>query len=77
MYRTGDVVRWVRSGGGLVLDYVGRSDDQVKLRGLRIELGEVQAELAAVAGVARFRLRSTVPAASTVRLPGLSRSSDP
>ncbi|WP_338855634.1 amino acid adenylation domain-containing protein [Gordonia hongkongensis] len=46
MYRTGDVVRWRESrSGGLTLEYSGRSDDQVKLRGLRIELGEIEAAL--------------------------------
>ena len=53
MYHTGDVVRWARDGaGGLSVEYVGRSDDQVKLQGLRIELGEVQAVLASAPGVA-------------------------
>ncbi|WP_336081221.1 amino acid adenylation domain-containing protein [Nocardia sp. SSK8] len=46
MYRTGDMVRWVRDADdALTLEYLGRSDFQVKIRGLRIELGEIDAVL--------------------------------
>ncbi|MGV0624794.1 amino acid adenylation domain-containing protein [Mycolicibacter minnesotensis] len=48
MYRTGDLVRR-RTDGRLV--YLGRADDQVKVRGYRVEIAEVEGALAAVTGV--------------------------
>ncbi|MBC3502493.1 non-ribosomal peptide synthase/polyketide synthase [Pseudomonas sp. SWRI59] len=49
MYRSGDLVRWNADG---TLDYLGRNDDQVKIRGMRVELGEIEAALAAQTGIA-------------------------
>ncbi|WP_328491696.1 non-ribosomal peptide synthase/polyketide synthase [Streptomyces sp. NBC_00414] len=56
MYRTGDLVRWNTDGE---LEYLGRTDQQVKVRGFRIELGEVEEALRRLDGVAE--------AAATVR----------
>ncbi|MCU1647929.1 MAG: amino acid adenylation protein, partial [Nocardia sp.] len=50
MYRTGDLVKWTGAGE---LEYLGRTDFQVKLRGLRIELGEIEAALTAVDSIAQ------------------------
>ena len=48
VYRSGDLARWRADGS---IEYLGRNDSQVKLRGLRIELGEIQAQLAQQPGV--------------------------
>ncbi|MET0198113.1 MAG: amino acid adenylation domain-containing protein, partial [Rhodococcus fascians] len=52
MYRTGDVVRWTFGSDAVIADpnavtieFVGRSDFQIKVRGFRVELGEVDAAL--------------------------------
>lgn len=42
LYRTGDIGRWLEDGS---LEHLGRNDDQVQIRGFRVELGEIEAAL--------------------------------
>lgn len=48
LYRTGDIVRWLPDG---TLDLLGRNDSQVKVRGFRVELGEIERALARHPGI--------------------------
>ncbi|WP_280471084.1 non-ribosomal peptide synthase/polyketide synthase [Nocardia cyriacigeorgica] len=67
MYRTGDLVAWNAEGE---LEYLGRTDFQVKLRGLRIELGEIEAALDEVDGVARSAVLLRADSAAGEQLVG-------
>ena len=60
LYQTGDVVRYLPDGN---IEYLGRRDDQVKLRGYRIELSEIESALARhpAVGEAAVVLREDVP----------------
>ena len=49
LYRTGDMVRMKQHGS---MEYLGRTDHQIKLRGFRIELGEIEAALLRHPGIA-------------------------
>ncbi|WP_425394593.1 amino acid adenylation domain-containing protein, partial [Aldersonia kunmingensis] len=77
LYRTGDVVRWQYSANNtatdssvaapLVIQYLGRSDHQVKIRGNRVELGEINAAFTSHPAIRRAHTRTlTAPHGDTV-----------
>ncbi|SEE28881.1 amino acid adenylation domain-containing protein [Rhodococcus jostii] len=61
-YRTGDLVRWRKIADGFELEYLGRNDSQIKMRGVRIEPAEIDTVTA--------RLTDVAFAATVVRLTG-------
>ncbi|HEX2202177.1 MAG TPA: amino acid adenylation domain-containing protein, partial [Longimicrobium sp.] len=65
LYRTGDKVRWRTNGA---LEYLGRLDEQVKIRGLRIELGEIEAAIRRHEGVTDCVVVARADAAGEKRL---------
>ncbi|GEK80346.1 non-ribosomal peptide synthetase [Agrococcus baldri] len=66
MYRTGDIVRRAADGS---LEFLRRDDDQVKLRGYRIEMGDVERALESAPGVGAAVVRVIAPGGpETVRL---------
>ncbi|MGX1805395.1 amino acid adenylation domain-containing protein [Nocardia sp. NPDC055321] len=76
MYRTGDRARWIAGGG---YEYLGRVDNQVKIRGHRVELGEVEAALGALPGVraAAADIREIAGRATLVGYVVAERSDEP
>lgn len=48
LYRSGDLVKWLPGGQ---LEYVGRLDDQIKIRGFRVELGEIKEKIEQYEGI--------------------------
>ncbi|MDH6144550.1 amino acid adenylation domain-containing protein [Kitasatospora sp. GP30] len=68
LYRTGDLVRWRANG---TIDYLGRNDHQLKVRGFRIEPGEIENALRTQPEV-RDALVTTTPAATTGAEPALT-----
>jgi len=64
MYRTGDLARWLPDGQ---VEYLGRTDHQIKIRGQRVELGEIEAQIERLPGV-----KQAVVNAVQIGQPGLA-----
>ncbi|MCM4083111.1 amino acid adenylation domain-containing protein [Paractinoplanes hotanensis] len=73
MYRTGDYGRWLSNGH---LEFLGRRDEQVKISGMRVEIGEVENHLRRVPGV-RSACVLAVPIGSSKRLAAFFASAEP
>ncbi|GGG24223.1 hypothetical protein GCM10011344_26200 [Dokdonia pacifica] len=53
LYKTGDLARWLSDG---TIEYIGRNDDQLKIRGYRVELGEIANHLALKESVSKVAI---------------------
>ncbi|BCE03391.1 amino acid adenylation domain-containing protein [Marinicellulosiphila megalodicopiae] len=51
MYKTGDLVKWVSNNGKKVIEFVGRIDNQIKIRGYRVELSEIESTILNFSGI--------------------------
>lgn len=65
MYKTGDLGRWLPDGN---IEYLGRNDFQVKVRGFRVELGEIEARLSECVGVQQAAVIACADAVGGQRL---------
>ncbi|WP_283133517.1 non-ribosomal peptide synthetase [Rhizohabitans arisaemae] len=63
LYHTGDLARWLPDGS---IEYLGRMDHQIKIRGMRVELGEIEHALATHPAIRTATLTAGTTAAGTV-----------
>ena len=71
MYRSGDLGKWLPDGS---LVYKGRSDNQVKVNGYRVELGEIESVLVNFASVNNAAVLARPDATGELRLIGIHHS---